>query len=92
MSVICKYCNKEYVSQSSRSNHIKKYHKQNDNQFNNHKDNHPKMDNQKSSVVHSDGLHCKKCNKIFTFQQNRWRHEQKCNLIKNDYYTPQTQF
>ena len=26
MTVICKYCNKEYSSQSSRSNHIKKYH------------------------------------------------------------------
>ena len=26
MSIICKYCNKEYSSQSSRSNHIKKYH------------------------------------------------------------------
>jgi len=26
MVVICKYCNKEYSSQSSRSNHIKKFH------------------------------------------------------------------
>jgi len=26
MVVICQYCNKEYSSQSSRSNHIKKYH------------------------------------------------------------------
>ena len=79
MSVKCKYCNKEYVSQSSRSNHVKKYHKPNDNHFNNH---HQEMDNQKSSKVHLDGLQCKNCNKKFTFQQNRWRHEQKCNLSK----------
>jgi len=26
MVIICKYCNKEYSSQSSRSNHIKKFH------------------------------------------------------------------
>ena len=26
MTIICKYCNKEYASSSSRSNHIKRYH------------------------------------------------------------------
>ena len=28
MPLICPHCNKEYSSQSSRSNHIKKYHKE----------------------------------------------------------------
>ena len=29
MAIICKFCNKEYSSYSSRSNHIKKYHTDN---------------------------------------------------------------
>jgi len=34
MAIICKYCNKEYASYSSRSNHIKKYHNNDVNQSN----------------------------------------------------------
>jgi len=32
MAIICKYCNKEYASYSSRSNHIRKYHNNDVNQ------------------------------------------------------------
>ena len=33
MPIICEHCNKEYASYSSRSNHIKKYHKEKDNEI-----------------------------------------------------------
>jgi protein-arginine kinase activator protein McsA len=60
MVIVCKYCNKEYASYSSRSNHIKKYHQVNvvndvvevvvDNQ------------NINKNVVIKNNV-CKKCNK-----------------------------
>ena len=96
MSVICPYCNKEYSSQSSRSNHIKKYH------------NIPVVKNvvkkttpltpvvknvvipvviEKEDEVSKNNI-CKKCNKSFADRICRWRHEKKCNdnnqLIKKE--------
>ena len=82
MSVICPYCNKEYSSQSSRSNHIKKYH------------NIPVVKNvvipvviEKEDEVPKNNI-CKKCNKSFADRICRWRHEKKCNdnnqLIKKE--------
>jgi len=78
----CKLCNNIYKSSSSRSNHIKRVHKKNDN----HNDNHPIIidDNHDNHNNHNKEkkYNCKNCGKIFDFYQNRWRHEKKCN-IKN---------
>jgi hypothetical protein len=78
MSVICKYCNKSYASQSSRSNHIKKFHK---------------IDNiqpiqqpiQKNETLNIQNIQpniqnkCIKCDKILSNYFSRWRHEKKCD-------------
>ena len=57
-------------------NHNKKYHpKTNQNIIiNNHDDNH--------NIIKNDDkkLTCKYCNKSFSFNQNKWRHEKKCKL------------
>jgi len=49
--------------------------------MNNHKDNH--KDNHKS-LVNTDVIKCRNCNKEFTFKQNRWRHEKKCKEVKDN--------
>jgi hypothetical protein len=91
MSLICKYCQKEYSSQSSRSNHIKKYHidvidaiKPEDK---------PKLTLDKSkykskiSHVLIDEYKCKFCPNKYRHFQSRWKHEQKCknnNIDENN--------
>jgi hypothetical protein len=78
MSIICKYCNKEYSSQSSRSNHIKKYHSEicqqnidkcqkNVNKILTH------------NIEEDNKLKCNKCKKLFKSRQGKWVHEKKCN-------------
>ena len=76
MDIVCKICNKKYASLSSRSNHTRKYHQLKDNQVGNHQGNHPGN----HPKVEEKEYCCRKCNKIFTQKQNRWRHEQKCNV------------
>ena len=80
MEYKCNHCNKNYASYQSRCNHIRRYHKVDiasfDNQSN-HDDN--QKSNQLSSNNNNELLKCKKCNKEFTFKQNRWRHEQTCD-------------
>ena len=81
MVVICKYCNKEYASYASRSNHIKKYHTKNI-------DIYPLMSNNcvKNTVnkMSNKSLTCQKCSKEFNNRQARWSHEKKCNIDNND--------
>jgi hypothetical protein len=103
MVVLCKYCNKEYSSYGSRSNHIKKMHKSNDtlNQskininntsdqskinINNTSDQSKiNINNTSDQSNHSyKNLSCKHCNKIFSFIQSRWKHEQKCKETKKN--------
>ena len=80
MELSCKHCNKKYASQSSRSNHIKKYHQI----INNPKSN--PTSNPKSNPITientNNDIRCRKCNQAFTFIQNRWRHEKKCDNNK----------
>lgn len=80
MSLICKYCDKEYKSYSSRSNHIRKFHI-------NPKviQSHPQMDYREtkshpksSSIEGNSSLYCQYCNKVFKYKQGKWKHEQKC--------------
>lgn len=93
-AIICIYCNKEYKTYSSRSNHYKKYHKSevNKSQSNN-------IDTSLSGSIGSinsqyldlpnsepgnietvdNKLSCKNCGKTFAFKQSKWKHEKTCN-------------
>jgi molybdopterin-guanine dinucleotide biosynthesis protein len=89
MSIICKYCQKEYSSQSSRSNHIKKYHKDVIEPFK--PEYKPKIildkPKYKSKLSHDliDEYKCKFCSNKYKHFQSRWKHEQKCkNNISNE--------
>jgi hypothetical protein len=80
----CKHCDKTYKSRSSRSNHIKRIHKTNDNRniiIDNPVDNHPIINNNIKEAIE---YLCRKCNKSFEFYQNRWRHEKKCKIDENN--------
>ena len=85
-SFACKYCNKEYSSKQSRSNHYYLYHNKNDNHKDNHinhPDNHKHNHNNHLVTQEKEkDIRCRKCNKIFTFVQNRWRHEKTCDNNK----------
>ena len=74
MVIICKYCNKEYSSYSSRSNHIKKYHN------NKHiivvKKSEGELDNNVVKPVVNNI--CQYCNKILYDRTSKWRHEKTC--------------
>lgn len=85
MVILCQYCNKEYASYSSRSNHIKKFHSDiisqiilNDKPYN--------KSNYKSKISHTnkeiiDDLYpCNYCNNSYKHFQSRWKHEQKCKM------------
>jgi seryl-tRNA synthetase len=70
MVFICKHCNKEYSSQSSRSNHIKRFHKS--------EVVIPVVvvENVVKNVVKNNI--CKKCNKTLADRISRWKHEKIC--------------
>ena len=89
MVILCQYCNKEYSSYSSRSNHIKKYHSEHvtiGNHESNHKCNHKGNHGNHSLENKEDKTYdCRKCGKLFDYKQNRWRHEQKCTEIKTNF-------
>ncbi len=62
---ICEYCNREYKSSNSRSNHYKIKHK---NEYIEHK--HQKIEQR---------LNCSKCNKKLCDRYSKYRHEKICN-------------
>jgi hypothetical protein len=90
MTVICKYCNKEYSSYSSRSNHIKKFHANETPQNitisgineKNITQNITKKEILKSEVFSEETYECRKCKKKYKYFQGRWRHEKTCNNNK----------
>ena len=87
MVLPCKYCNKEYKSQSSRSNHIKKYHKsdisQSDLDVKNNKSDISQNDLCiKSELKLNNKYKCNNCNNSYKHFQSRWKHEKKCNIEK----------
>jgi hypothetical protein len=85
MTIKCKFCQKDFASYSSRSNHIKKFHSEHIiNKYNHHNqgDNHFNNPNNPKNINELGGYKCSKCNKNFGYYQNRWRHEQKCT-VKN---------
>jgi len=81
MNIICKYCNKEYSSQSSRSNHIKKYHNDEINQTKPNDKPKKNFDKSNISLDKSDEYKCNYCSKKYKHFQSRWKHEQKCKNI-----------
>jgi hypothetical protein len=72
MVMICKYCNKEYASYASRSNHIKRFHNIND-----VTDCNIAVTNSNTNVTENE-LKCNICNKLFNNRQTKWRHIKKC--------------
>jgi hypothetical protein len=79
MEYRCNVCKKQYSSYQSLWIHNKRYHnpsvvtiQQKIN--NNQPSNQPKI-NQQDNIAK---LTCKACNRVFSFVQSRWRHEQKC--------------
>ena len=83
MSLLCKYCNKSYASQSSRSNHIKKYHTNEDIKTNPNDKSFSHPDKLNISQKKIDEYGCKYCLKKYKHFQSRWKHEQKCKIINN---------
>ena len=75
MEYICKYCNKKYSTNQSRSNHYRIYHKL---------ESKPKVSlesvNSKPDInkeIHN--YNCKYCDKIYKHKQSKYKHEQMCN-------------
>ena len=73
MVLTCKYCDKEYASYASRSNHIRKYH---NNNVNNNLHNPQFILNN----TQENELKCIHCNKIFTRKDNLKRHYNNCTI------------
>ena len=82
MQVICQHCNKAFSSQSSRSNHNKKFHKLNISQ---------KSVTHQPIISHKEPLPkcneisypCSFCDKEYKHIQSRWKHEKKCKNNKD---------
>lgn len=77
MEYSCNICNKKYASYQSLWIHNKKFHLSSNNHIyshDSHSDNH--FDDNKNIKKE---YRCKKCNKNFSCNQNKWRHEKSCN-------------
>lgn len=81
MGLICKYCNKEYASYSSRSNHVKKYHSEvgKPKVSISKLSGKPKVSISKHTSLVDEIWMCRKCNKEFKHKQSRFRHEKSCS-------------
>lgn len=75
----CKFCDKKYSSLSSRSNHVKLYHKPGDKPDDKPGD---KPDDKHmistTQISNKNKYKCKYCDNVYEHFQSRWRHEQKC--------------
>ena len=74
----CKLCDKDYLSMSARSNHVKRVHKKFIIQ------NHPKKSSKSHPISSIEGYKCRNCNKEYKYIQGRWKHEQKCKEKPNE--------
>jgi len=74
--VKCKFCYKTYASQSSRSNHVKKYH-------NNEKINKNTANKLIIYIKEPKKYYCEKCKKGFNSYYCKWRHQKDCKNINN---------
>jgi len=104
MPFICKHCNKEYSTQSSRSNHIKIYHKKEYEENKKNKENENKKficDKCNKNFLNLEKIkeHCKnecrpsiKSNNIYTFKTNTLGKIKYKNFSGGDIYIIQTEF
>jgi len=87
MSLVCKYCNKEYKSYSSRSNHIRIYHSNEKLSNSSNPSSMLKFSSSKSSISLSNEkssiLTCSNCNKSFSRSDNLKRHLNSCKKIES---------
>jgi hypothetical protein len=81
----CKLCEKDYLSMSARSNHVKRVHTINvSNDVSNVSNDVSNVSNNVSNdISNKSSINCKKCNKIFNSRTTRWRHEKACQTINN---------
>jgi hypothetical protein len=91
MELICEYCNNVFKSRQSRCNHIRKFHKLNNNTLDNTDNTFDNtFDNtlQKSKKTENNKIikkyNCRNCDKEFNNYQNRWKHEKICGHNKNN--------
>jgi len=79
MVIICTFCNKEYASYSSRSNHIKKFHPHQNTKIT------PDPPNQHQKPPENNNIICNKCNKDFSRPDSLSRHitKNRCKKIIN---------
>ena len=77
MEYICNICNKKYASYQSLWIHNKKFHLLNNNHIDSH-DSHTDSHFYDKKNIKKE-YRCKKCNKNFSCNQNKWRHEKTCN-------------
>lgn len=79
---ICKYCEKEYSSSQSRSNHYKKFHPIIPVTLSD-----PKVSTVTSNVVQCNfgsDYSCDNCNKIYANRHSLWKHVKKCKVKKQN--------
>jgi len=81
MVIICQYCNKEYASYASRSNHIKKYHTDNvvESRINVVQPCRTDVAQNYDTLNSGSNDTCKFCNKKLCDRKYRWRHEKICS-------------
>ena len=94
---ICNVCNKQYSSYKSLWNHNKEFHKINNTKvqsssskvvhsnlvsspISNPRNNLTTNELEKKEILYS----CRYCIKQYSNRQNRWKHEQKCNIINEN--------
>ena len=88
-SFICKFCNKNFKTSQSRSNHYGKFHKTELSSENNpniilrNDQNHPKIIHEVSPTdsenkILEEKYKCRFCEKSYKFVQGRWKHEKIC--------------
>jgi hypothetical protein len=85
MVVVCSYCNKEYSSYSSRSNHIKKFHTNNKTPKPSKSEVSSSNITQKLENQPQKNLICEYCKKDFSRKDNLTRHENNCKIKKEHY-------
>ena len=82
MEYPCTICNKKYSSYQSLWIHNKKFHKpiNINNNFLTTNNNFLTTNNNFLTTNKIKNHNCKYCNKIYTIQQSKWKHEQTCKL------------
>ena len=89
MTILCKYCNKEYASYASRSNHIKKFHIVNTENIQTEiAKTSPKIKNISPEIANislkKDNIICEHCKITFTRIDSLRKHNNRCKIKNNE--------